>query len=163
MENQDYVGQDLAGLDENLRVGIPIIDIQHGNLIMKINNLQFACIKGKDANNTRCMRAIQETADFFQHHFNTEEKLMSLLGYSEFFEHKNEHTQLIWEILYWVKELQEDQNLEAEDFVNFLNEWLLSHIAISDQAFADYFMTMKHHGKLRLILSGKTEISTHSA
>ena len=162
MENQD-VGQDLAGLDENLQVGIPIIDIQHANLIRKINNLHFACLKGRDATNLRFIRAVQETADFFQQHFGTEEKLMSLLGYPDFFDHKSEHTQLIWEILNWVKEFQEEQNLDPEDFVSFLNEWKLSHIAMADMAFADFFMTMKHHGKLRLILSGRAEMSTNSA
>ena len=163
MERQDYTSQELLGLEESLQVGIPIIDIQHANLIRKIHNLHFACLKGKDATNLRFIRAVQEAADFIQHHFSTEEKLMSLLGYSEFFDHKSIHTQFIWEILNWVKEFQEEQNLDPEDFANFLNEWILSHITNTDQAFADYFMTMKHHGKLRLILSGRTEMSTNSA
>ena len=168
MENQNYagqdlIGQDLAGLDESLQVGIPIIDIQHANLIRKITNLHFTCLKGKDATNLRFIRAVKEAADFFQHHFSTEEKLMSLLGYSDFFDHKNEHTQLIWEILNWVKDFQDEQSHDSEDFVCFLNEWILSHIAIADQAFADFFVTMKHHGKLRMILSGRTEMSTNSA
>ena len=149
--------------DEIIIFGIPIIDTQHANLIRITHNLGSSYQKGNETSNFRFIRAVHEMADYAQYHFNTEEKLLSLLEFPEFLEHKKEHSDFIWKISCWVKEFQEGQKLDQEDFVYFLNEWLHSHIEVSDQAFADFFMAMKQHGKLRLVLSENRRNSANSA
>ena len=149
--------------DVLLIFGIPIIDTQHANLVRIANNLWSSCQKGNDTANLRFIRAVHEAADYAQYHFSTEEKLLSLLEFPEFLDHKKEHADFLWKILNWVKEFQEEQNNNPEEFVYFINEWLRSHIDVSDRAFADYFLAMKHHGKLRLILSDGEQVSANSA
>ena len=149
--------------NENLNFGISILDSQHANLLRIINNLRMSCLKGKDNAHLRFIRAVYEAADYAQYHFSTEEKLLSLLEFPQYHDHKKEHNDFIWKILSWVKEFQEDQNHTPEDFVYFLNEWIHSHIEVSDRAYADYFLAMKHHGKLRLMLCDGQPVSANSA
>ena len=151
--------------DELFVFGIPVLDTQNANLIRICNNLRMACNKGVETKNGRFQRAVREAADYARYHFSTEEKLMSILEYPAFDDHKREHEAFIWEVLGRLRQLQEDKVEEdlPEKIVNFLSEWIRNHIGIYDKEFADYFLSMKHHGKLKLILSGRPLLSTNSA
>ena len=152
--------QEYTVLDELMEFGIPVIDAQHANLVRITNNLRMSCLKGAETANKRFIRAVQEAAEYVQYHFSTEEKLMALLEFPDFHAHKKEHADFIWEILDHCKQFQEGQNLVPEKFVYFFSEWIRSHICVSDKVFADFFISMKHHGKLRLTLCGVPQLST---
>ena len=152
-----------TAIDECLVLGIPIIDRQHANLIRITNNLNFACQKGLESANLRFINAVHEAVDYVKYHFSTEEKLMVLLEYPEHEKHKMEHGDFIWEILSCAKQFEEGQDLVPEKFAAFLSKWVYSHIASSDKMFADYFMGMNHHSKLRLILCGRPQLSANYA
>ena len=156
--------QEYAALDGQLVFGIPIIDTQHANLIRIANNLRLAClVAGTETANPRFLRAVREAVDYIRNHFNTEEKLMVLLDFPDYHTHKKEHDDFIWEILSHAKQFQEEQGLVPEKFAYSLSDWINSHIGSSDKTFADFFLAMKHHGKLRLILSGIPKLSATSA
>ena len=149
--------------DVPVEFGIPIIDTQHANLVRITNNLRMSCLMSAEMANNRFIRAVHEATEYVQYHFSTEEKLMSILSFPEYPDHKREHADFIWEILSRAKQFQEGQNLVPEKFVYFLSEWIRNHIGGSDKVFAEYFVSMKNHGKLRLILSGKQLLSTSCA
>jgi hemerythrin len=88
---------------------------------------------------------------------------MSILEYPAFDMHKKEHENFIWEALNRLKQFREGEDILPENLVSFLSEWIKSHIGVHDREFADYFLSMKHHGKLKLILSGRTLLSANSA
>ena len=155
--------QEYTVLDVPIEFGIPIIDTQHANLVRITNNLRMSCLVSSENANSRFIRAVQEAAEYVQYHFSTEEKLMSLLGYPGYSEHKTEHSDFVWEVLSRAKQFQDGQNLVPEKFVYFLSEWIRAHIGVSDKEFAEYFLTMKNHGKLKLILSRMNQISTNCA
>jgi hemerythrin len=159
MEN----GQEYTVDSDFLVFGIPVLDTQHANLVRICNNLRMACLNGVETKNNRFQRAIHEAADYARYHFSTEEKLMSILEYHGFYDHKKEHDEFIWEVLSRSKQLIEGDKQLAEKFVHFLNDWIRNHIALYDKAFSDYFLSMKHHGKLKLILSGQQVLSSNSA
>jgi hemerythrin-like metal-binding protein len=143
--------------------GIPVLDAQHANLVRICGNLRMACLKGMKTANGRFQRAVNETADYARYHFSTEEKLMSILEYPAFDDHKKEHGDFIWEVLSRLKQFKEGEELLPEKFVNFLSGWIKNHIGVYDREFAEYFISMKHHGKLKLILSGRPLLSTNLA
>jgi len=145
--------------------GIPVLDTQNANLIRICSNLRMACDKGVETKNDRFQKAVHEAADYARYHFSTEEKLMSILEYPAFDGHKREHENFLWEVLGRLRQLKENNAEEdhAEKLVCFLSEWIKSHIGLHDREFADYFLSMKHHGKLKLILSGRPLLSTNSA
>jgi len=159
MEN----GQEYTVDGDFLVFGIPVLDTQHANLVRICNNLRIACLNGVETRNDRFQRAVHEVADYARYHFSTEEKLMSILEYPGFYDHKREHEEFIWEILSRSKQFKEGDEHLAEKFVHFLNEWIRNHIALYDKAFSDYFLSMKHHGKLKLILGGHQVLSSNSA
>jgi len=158
MEEQEYTVGD--GL---MVFGIPVLDTQHANLVRICNNLRIACLNGVETANNRFHRAIHEAADYARYHFSTEEKLMSILEYPDFYDHKREHEDFIWGILSRSKQLQEGEEFIPEKFVHFFSEWIRNHIGLYDKAFSDYFLSMKHHGKLKLILSGHQVLSSNLA
>jgi hemerythrin len=158
MEKQEYTAGD--GL---LVFGIPVLDTQHANLVRICNNLRIACLNGVETANNRFQRAVHEAADYARYHFSTEEKLMSILEYPDFYDHKREHDDFIWGILSRSKQLQEGEEFLPEKFVHFFSEWIRNHIGLYDKAFSDYFLSMKHHGKLKLILSGHQILSSNLA
>ena len=152
-----------TGMDKNLVLDIPIIDKQHSNLVRIAKNLQFTCQKNQEAANHRFISAVHEAVEFVRYHFSTEEKLMKLMEYPDLAAHKREHADFIWEILSRSKQFQAGQSAIPTQFAHFLNEWVQYHIGVTDRLFADYFLNMEHHGKLRLSLAGKKEFSPQSA
>jgi hemerythrin len=150
-------------VEELFVFGIPVLDAQNANLVRICGNLRMACLKSVENANGRFQMAINKAADYAKYHFSTEEKLMTILEYPAFDDHRKEHTDFIWEVLSRLKEFQEGEELVPEKLVHFLSEWIKGHIGVHDKAFADYFLSMKHHGKLKLILSGRPLLSTNSA
>jgi len=159
MENE----QGYTVSEELLVFGIPVLDTQHANLVRICNNLRTACLNGVETSNNRFQRAVQEAADYARYHFSTEEKLMSILEYPDFYEHKREHGDFVWEILSRSKQLLKGEEFLPEKFVHFISEWIENHTGIYDKAFSDYFISMKHHGKLKLILGARQILSSNLA
>ena len=93
-----------SDVNDHLNFGIPILDSQHANLLRIVDNLRMTCLKGKDTAHLRFIRAVYEAADYAQYHFSTEEKLLSLLEFPEYHDHKKEHTDFIWKILSWINQ-----------------------------------------------------------
>jgi len=145
--------------------GIPVLDTQNANLVRICSKLRMACLKGLETANGRFQRAVSEVSDYARYHFGTEEKLMSILEYPDFDEHKREHGDFLWEVLSRLKQFQNGEGEEflPEKLICFLSEWIRNHIGVYDKAFADYFLSMKHHGKLKLILSSRSLVSANSA
>jgi len=150
-------------VDQLFVLGIPVLDTQNANLARICGNLRMACNKGVETKNGRFQRAIHEAVEYARYHFSTEEKLMSILEYHAFDDHKREHGNFIWEVSSRLKQFQNGAELLPENLVYFLSEWIKNHIGVYDREFADYFLSMKHHGKLKLILSGRPFLSTNSA
>ena len=150
-------------LNELFVFGIPVLDTQNANLVRICSNLRTACSKGVETKNGRLQKAVHEAVDYARYHFSTEEKLMSILEYPAFDMHKKEHDNFIWEALNRLKKFREGEEISPENLVSFLSEWIKNHIGDYDKEFAGHFLSMKHHGKLKLILSGRTLLSTNSA
>ena len=159
--------KDLARWNGGMKLGIPVIDEQHANLFRIINNLQstYLLVCEGDMENTyqRFVGAAQEATDYMKYHFGTEEKLMKLLEYSEYAEHKNEHKEFLWELMFLAKQFKDKQLSDYQQFINFFNEWFLSHIIVADKNFADYFINMQHHNKLKVLAWRSPALSTQTA
>jgi hemerythrin len=153
-ENQNF-----SLLDEQLLLGIPVIDRQHVNLMRITNNLHLTSLKSSEIANFRFIQAVHEAVGYLQYHFKTEEKLMLLLDFSEVLSHRREHEQFIWEIMTHSECLKNGDGTNPKRFVLLFNEWLNFHIGTSDKAFADFFLNMKNYGKLKMTLAGESLLS----
>jgi hemerythrin len=136
----------------HIALGIPVIDKQLSSLFRSLSNLEFICVKSLENVDERFVQAAHTVAEFVRYHFHTEEKLMLLSEYPELASHKKEHEAFIWELLSRSMLFEESEN--SNQFVTFLNIWINRHIAKSDRHFADYFLEMPHHSKIRRALAG---------
>ena len=146
--------QNFVRWNGSMKLGIPIIDDQHTNLLRIVDNLQLTCQKGTDCANLRFIGAASEAIEYIRYHFATEEKLMKLLEYPKFNEHINEHKDCLLDLSYISGQFKGEQNPDYQQFVIFLNEWIVTHVCESDRNFAHYFLTMQHHSKLKVLAVG---------
>jgi hemerythrin len=83
--------------------------------------------------------ALAELAQFTREHFQREEEVMRIDGYSALPDHKSEHDQLLAELISLSRELRDSgrQWLDA-DLLAFLKDWFLGHVLEMDRELADF-------------------------
>jgi hemerythrin len=115
-----------------------LIDTQHKELVRFTNELYAACKSGGFAERISFIRTIQSAVNYAKEHFSTEERMMIQKNYPEYAQHKAEHDSFVAEILKQVRQLDNMKEIKGEAFVQFLKDWLLNHIAISDKKYTPY-------------------------
>jgi hemerythrin len=134
--------------DTRYKIGIPVIDEQHKQLIDMTNRLYTACLGGNSAATVYFKRAVREAVDYVRFHFSTEEKILERINYPGITAHKKEHEDFIREILRQVQAFEQGKKFVPNLFVRFLRDWVLTHIAMSDKAYAEYLLDLKRRGVL---------------
>ena len=134
-----------------LVLGIQLIDSQHEKLVHLTNNLHVACLKNREIAKRYFIKTAREAVRYADYHFSTEEQMMIFLGYPDFRIHKKEHEGFIKEILRQTFMFAEHKNLVPNRFVQYLREWILSHIAVCDKDFANYIFSYENCDKLEVL------------
>ena len=119
--------------------GIKTIDQQHKKLVMVTNELFESCAQGTSEANDAFKKILKDVVAYVKEHFSTEEKLMTDYGYPGYSDHKRQHEGFVIKVLEQVSLFEEGKKLVPNQFVRFLREWLLEHIAISDHAYCEFF------------------------
>lgn len=127
----------LIDWNDNLSVGIGVIDQQHKQLIAIINELNDAMKAGKskDVLNSIIVKLIQYT----QMHFATEEKYFAQFNYPETEPHKAQHAQFVQKVSDFKKKFDETQIGLSVEIMNFLCDWLKTHIQGTDKKYTACF------------------------
>jgi hemerythrin len=134
---------------DSYSVGIRLVDDQHKELINLTNRLHAASVMGWENSKAAFMSAIRAAVDYVGYHFSTEEKIMERVGYPEYKHHKKEHTDFVKEVLAQVHDFQADRKVSANDFVLFLKDWILAHVAVCDKKLGIYLIKLKREGALQ--------------
>jgi len=124
--------------DDSYSVGVELIDKQHKQLFDFTNALYEGCRRGETAAREHFIETLHATVDYVAVHFSTEERIMEKINYPDTANHKREHADFVKKIMESQKELEEDKKGVALKFVQFLRDWVLSHIAICDKKFVEY-------------------------
>ena len=141
-------GQNFVSWEHRFSINIPLIDSQHKKLIDLANELHKACRFDTTAAKEQFRNTIREAVAYVQYHFSVEEQLMTKTAYKEFTEHKKHHTEFIQEVLDNVAAFENGKKFIPNQFVRFLRDWVLSHIAIVDIKFGEYIVNLQKNGKL---------------
>jgi hemerythrin len=135
--------------DKKYSVGIPLIDDQHKELIENTNRLYQGCLaKTETERMTFFMEAVKSVVDYVKYHFSAEEKMLENVKSPELQTQKKQHEMFVKRLLDDVREFQEGQKFALNNFVRFLRDWILSHIAMEDTKYARYIFDLKKNGKL---------------
>jgi hemerythrin len=134
--------------EDKYSVGIPLIDKQHKELIQLTNELYQGCLAGDDAARDFFFNAIRGAMNYVKVHFSTEEQILENINYPKLAEHKKQHEDFVLKMVEDVKSFQGGRKFVPNNFVRFLRDWILSHIAIADTEYAKYIMDLKKQGRL---------------
>ncbi|MDR1857873.1 MAG: bacteriohemerythrin [Treponema sp.] len=134
-------------------VGVRIIDDQHKGLLNLVNDL-FNHVTGNEEEEAAYFaKVIQQAVQYVKVHFMTEEKIMIHTKFPGYAEHKKAHDAFVLAVVDNVKNFRSSKKLALMDFTKFLKEWILTHIAIMDKQYFNYFKqiaTRKADGKLTI-------------
>jgi hemerythrin len=138
----------LVEWDDRYSIGIPLIDEQHKELLRQTNDLYAACLKSEEEARAFFKMVIHSMVEYVGVHFSTEEKMLEKIKYPDFEEHKRQHDEFVKEVLAHVQAFEEGKKLVPNNFVRFLKDWLLAHIAVSDKKYSTYIFDLKKQGTL---------------
>jgi hemerythrin len=134
-------------------MGVKIIDDQHKGLLDFVNDLYSHSTGNEKEERLYFKEVIQQAVEYIKTHFATEEKFMIATKYPGYAAHKKTHDSFTLTVIDSVKEYETGKRLVLEKFARFLKDWVLSHIAIEDKQYSDYFWkiaTRKADGKLSI-------------
>jgi hemerythrin len=138
----------LVEWDDRYSVGIALIDDQHKELIRLTNELYQGCLTGNTEAEDFFFKTVRGVVEYTKFHFSAEEKLMENVRYPKCAEHKKQHENFVMQMVNDVKSFQEGKKFVPNNFVRYLKDWILSHIAIMDSLYARYIHDLKKQGTL---------------
>jgi len=148
MKNNDFVPW-----SDKFSCGIKLIDEQHKGLVDLVNEMYNHATGNTIQERDYFSRVIQETVSYVKTHFATEEKIMIATKFAGFAEHKKEHDTFILAVVENIRDFESGKRLTLSTFSRFLKEWILSHIALMDKQYFEYFKkiaTRKEDGRLSI-------------
>ena len=142
----------LIDWDTRFTLGISLIDKQHHRLVQLTNDLHKACLENPETANSYFIDTVREAVNYVRFHFSTEEKLMFLLDFSGYAAHKMEHESFIREVLTHTRKFTRSKHLVPNRFVQYLKEWILSHIAVCDRQMSEFVLKTKSYEMLEPVV-----------
>ncbi|MCL2069810.1 MAG: bacteriohemerythrin [Treponema sp.] len=138
--------------EDRFSIGVPLIDSQHKQLIAATNELYKACLSNDEYAREQFRTTVREAVAYVKHHFSTEEQIMEKVAFPGMAEHKKIHAEFALEVLRNVEEFEKGQKFVPNQFVRFLKDWVLSHIAVIDIYLGNFIVDrqgMKQEGIAR--------------
>jgi len=127
----------LLAWNERFSVGIPSIDKEHQTLVGLLNDFYDAVQTGKGKESLA--KVLTALIDYTKIHFANEEKLFAKTGYPDAAPHKKAHDDLTQQVLeIQNKYLKDPSTTLAIETLNFLKNWLLTHIQSTDKKYAPH-------------------------
>ncbi len=127
-------------------VNIKEIDRQHQFLINIVNKMHELVMAdaGDSANRSESdikrirsdiRRVFAKLADYTNYHFRTEEELFKTHNYPGFQVHKRQHNELVLQVLELQRRFLKNEVSITQEIFDFLKEWLINHILVSDKEY----------------------------
>ena len=134
-------------------MGIKEIDDQHKWLLDFVNGLFNHATGNEEEERAYFKEVIQQAVQYVKNHFSTEEKFMVATKFPGYAAHKKSHDEFVRTILKAVKDFEAGKRLALVLLAYFLKDWILSHVAVMDIQYSQYFRglaTRKADGKLSI-------------
>jgi hemerythrin len=121
-------------------VGIEQIDAQHKTLFGYIADLEKSVDNPDERQRWSAIHyAILQLRDYSRIHFSVEECVMEVLGYPGRIDHVQEHRHFIGFLSDLERRSITHNDITENEIIEFLRNWLLKHIAVSDKEYSRYF------------------------
>lgn len=117
-------------------VKVTSMDEQHKNLVKIINELHEYQKQGRSKEVME--KTLMSLVEYTKTHFQAEEKIMQNANYPKLAEHKKSHQKLLNSVSEYVTKFQSGESITAIQLLNFLQNWLLKHIANEDMEYGKH-------------------------
>lgn len=124
--------------DQNLSVGISMIDLQHQELFRRVNALLEAMSRGKGRGSIATLLGFLK--EYVVEHFAAEQEIMRRHGYPGFAAHQREHDGFVTSLLELLALFEKDGPTVtlAIKLNGFVCSWLRQHIATTDRTLGEF-------------------------
>ena len=123
---------------DDLSVKVSQIDNQYKKLVDLINSLHNA-MKERKTNEVLSV-TINELVKYALEHFKTEERYFDKYSYPMTEQHKKEHDNFVGKVDAFKGDFDSGKMMLSLEIMNFLKDWLVSHIKKTDMAYSDFFI-----------------------
>ncbi|MFP5222378.1 MAG: bacteriohemerythrin [Acidobacteriota bacterium] len=122
--------------DDSMAVGVYLIDEQHKELVVLINNIADAIQSG--ASVSEVSRFIRRFYNYTIVHFQTEESLMDHTSYPDYFAQVHEHLDCSMKALEFHRRFVEEDDFNLLEFLEYIVSWFRTHTTGIDQSLTEY-------------------------
>jgi hemerythrin len=136
------MANELVAWNDDFLVGNEQIDTQHKELVKMTNEFYAGCQIGGVVAKVYFMKTIQGAVLYVKNHFSTEEAIMRQACYPGYDAHKNQHENFVAEVTQQIQLFEHEDNPDPADFVKYLMNWVLGHIAESDRKYMPYIAAL---------------------
>lgn len=124
--------------NDQLKVGVSIIDQQHQELVRMANELSDAMKAGHGRE--ALGKLFSGLTSYTLNHFATEERLMQQHAYAKAAEHKKQHEELKSQVAALQGKAQDGKLSATIETLNLLRDWLSHHINHTDKDLAAHLL-----------------------
>jgi hemerythrin len=121
---------------DDICVGIPVIDVQHKNLVEILNRLHESIASGLAEHQIH--EILQELVRYASEHFEQEESYLRLVHASSVESHIDMHNEFANYVMETEKALLGAGRAEAQELFYFLGSWLMHHIKQEDKVLSRF-------------------------
>jgi len=122
--------------------GIKIIDDQHKTLINLINDLYNHFTGNEEEERDFQKKVFEQMEKYIKVHFATEEKILNTTKFPGYALHKVAHDDFVVNYENAIRDFESRKRFSIAVFTRFLKDWVLSHIAVMDKQYFEYFKTI---------------------
>lgn len=128
-------------LKNNLKLDIPVIDLQHIWLVFLIMELENEMLNsaGGEFPEEKIRKIMGDLLSFAAEHFSLEEDLFLAFETSDALEHGDKHRHFVQFLSERANELKDGKFESVKVLVSFLKDWLTMHILRDDKQYADFY------------------------
>lgn len=118
-----------------LHFGIKTVDLQHQKFFYLLNEIKMYTLTGED--NTTILEIIDQLKAYTQYHFETENRIMTRIGFPDIDEHLKQHDLFINKIEeFRITYTYKSETLSLQ-MLSFLQKWFLVHIPEYDNQYVE--------------------------
>jgi len=136
--------------------GIPGIDIQHNELILKLDDF-INSLKDNSLSPAASQAVIQEIFENLTSHLSSEENLLEMVQYPKAAEHKAQHKNILNMVKGEMEILKDIDNSKLGRFMRSYRHIGLTHILVFDREYVNYIETLMTSKKKFSIYDIKTQ------
>src|SRR5215510_11524730 len=133
---------DLVTWSSTFSCGVKLIDDQHKGLLDLVNDMFNHVVGDEQTEREYFKKVIQQAVNYVKVHFATEERIMIATKFPGYTEHKKAHDTFVLTTVNNIRDFEAGKKFSLSTFTKFLKEWILTHIAIMDKQYFNYFKSI---------------------